>query len=257
MVCYSNRRCQTMKIIYNKHILYTLEDFRNHIYYIGGKKAKDWKPGNSAESLAKYICNTASRSDSLETILSDIVGESVLIDVTYPEKEIRFDKYGHGREHDLAVIAHTLSGKQIFVGVEAKVNEEIGPTIGDAYLTFKSKEMRGEATNGCRRIESLMEQILPGKARKSDFSLRYQLLHATAGTLAADRALAANFDYYILLILTFLTANTNSDCVEKNRKDIQAYIKRINAVPFGSLQDTVIAIISNKQLIVSYQDINL
>lgn len=45
-----------MKIIYNEHILHTPEDFRNYVYYIGSKKAKDLKPGNSAESLSRYVC---------------------------------------------------------------------------------------------------------------------------------------------------------------------------------------------------------
>ena len=242
-----------MEIKYKGYLLKKAEDWHNYIYV--GKKAKDWKVGKSAESLANFICNHDGISE-LEKVISQIVGLEVLIDDAHPEHEVRFDKYGHGREHDMAIIAHS-GDKTVFIGLEAKVNEEMGPTIVDAYTEFKAKELRGEATNGCKRIDALMEKYLPVPIKKSDFALHYQLLHATAGTLAAESASKKNFDYYVFLVVTFVTQSSNDDCAKRNHRCFEKYCKRILAEPTKGTKDTFKTIADGKTLYLAYREINL
>ncbi|MCG8476476.1 MAG: hypothetical protein MI784_13490 [Cytophagales bacterium] len=69
-----------------------------------GKKARQWKKGRSAYELADFMMNQSGEKE-IARIISDILQENVVFEHAIPEMEVRFDEHGHGREHDLGILA--------------------------------------------------------------------------------------------------------------------------------------------------------
>lgn len=74
----------------------------------------------------------------------------------------KFDDYGKGRTHDLGIYGKTVSGKRIFIGVEAKVNETFGGTVQSAYDKVAYLKSVGKNSNLDARIEGLKKKYFPG-----------------------------------------------------------------------------------------------
>lgn len=221
----------------------TLEEWQNTIFI--GQKAMHWKEGRSAHSLCHFILNNSGDVVIKELVASSIK-EELTLDVAYPEYQVCFDQYGHGREHDLGIFGQTKSGKNIFVGVEAKVDETFGETIQTKYLTEKAKELNRVTTNAPKRIEELLKFNFQHITR-SDFDLRYQLLHATAGTLAVDA------DVHVLLVLVFKTDDYNEEIGKGNYNDFLKFVKRTEAEELGNDQFKLKR--KDKELLIIYKEI--
>ena len=106
-------------------------------------KTKDWKEGRSAQSLADFMM----RKNGFESV-RQYVGEAtqtpageIVIEKATVEGRIAFDDYNHSREHDLAIEARTKSGKTIFIGVEAKVDESFGSNTIEQYRNSSYKKI--------------------------------------------------------------------------------------------------------------------
>ena len=69
-----------------------------------------WKPGRSAHSIADFVVNRQGAS-SLRDRVSSVLGEPVEFLKLVPEYEVRFDRYGRGRVHDLGIFGDTVSGR--------------------------------------------------------------------------------------------------------------------------------------------------
>lgn len=232
-----------MKIEFKGNTISNLADWKNFVFI--GKKAKDWKEDRSALSLADYMINIKGEDKIIELVSSQI-NEAFTLEIAYPEYQARFDKHGQGREHDLAIFGKTDSGKKIFIGIEAKVDESFGGTVASKYHKGKAKELNGENTNLPIRIEELLKfnfKVITA----SDFNLRYQLLFSTAGTLSIDA------DIHILLFLVFKTEGYNPKVGAKNYKDLQAFLKKSEAIEIEN--NTYKININNKGLIVIYNEI--
>ena len=161
------------------------------------QRKKHWKAGRSAHSIADFILNRSGEK-RIAKLLERVVTEEMVLEKAIPEFEVPFDKFGRGRVHDLGVFGTTNSGKSIFIGIESKVDESFNRTVSEVYLEAKAKQIAGEATNAPARIENLL-RLNFHNIGPSVFDLRYQLLYATAGTVAVDS------DLYVLLILVFKT----------------------------------------------------
>lgn len=231
-----------MKVEYNESAIANLTEWEHFVF--SGKKAKHWKEGRSAFSLADFIINK-NGEQKISELVADQIGENFTLDLAKPEFEARFDKYGHGREHDLAIFGETATGKKIFVGVEAKVDESFGDTIASAYHKAKAKELNDLPTNAPRRIEKLLNFNFKS-IKASDFNLRYQLLFSTAGTLCIDA------DIHILLILVFKTKDYDSKKGAVNYKDLQIFFKKTEAVKVAD--NTYQLNINNKDLKIIYKE---
>lgn len=108
-----------MRIEFKGSAISNIAEWENFAF--SGKKAKHWKEGRSAFSLADYVSNNNGKQRIIELVSAQI-NDDFTLDLAHPEYEARFDSYGHGREHDLGIFGKTASGKKIFVGVEAKVD---------------------------------------------------------------------------------------------------------------------------------------
>lgn len=94
----------------------SLDDWKK--LYDTPQQSDHWKEHRSAYSVADFIINRNGAA-CLQARVSDVLGEPVDLERAIPEHEVRFDEYGRGRVHDLAIYGRSETGKNIFVGVEA------------------------------------------------------------------------------------------------------------------------------------------
>ena len=232
-----------MIVQYKGENIASLTDWKEKVFV--GKKAKHWDKGRSAYSLADFVMNK-NGIKKINEYVDTVIGAKAIFEIAEPEYQVRFDRYGQGREHDLALWGKTSKGKSLFVSVEAKVDESFNGTVLDAYIKAKAKELNGERTNALNRIERLLQQHFL-KISKNDFNLRYQLFYATAGTLCVKA------DMHVLLILVFKTDSYKKDKGRLNKLDFQKFIKRIDAIEIE--KDTYKVTIQNQELNIVYKEI--
>jgi len=191
--------------------------------YDSPRSVHQWKEHRSAYSMAQFILNR-NGADSLQARVGEAFGEFVEFERALPEMEVRFDQFGRGRTHDLGILGRTVSGRSLFVGVEAKVDEPFGALVREAYLSAKARQIAGESTNAPERIEQLLKLHfrIPDP---SMFEVRYQLLYATAGTLAAAA------DVSVLYIVVFKTPLYSEIVSAENYRDYVDFMVKVGAEP--------------------------
>jgi hypothetical protein len=220
-----------------------------------GKKERHWKPGRSAHSLASYIFND-NGEQKIADLLSKLFGSKVILETGYPEQEVRFDKYGHGREHDLGLHCRLVDeDKTIYVGLEAKVDEEFNISILQNYLKAKCKELSNTKTNAGNRIENLLQKHFK-EVKPSHFELKYQLLYSTVGTLEAKDKDGKYFDEYVFLVIVFKTDKYDEVKSINNYRDYIEFVsccKNINKHNIGASDARTIEV-DNKPLHTVYMD---
>lgn len=214
-------------------------------------KPKDWKEGRSAQSLADFMM----RKNGFESV-RQYVGEAIqtpageiVIEKATVEGRIAFDDYNHSREYDLAIEARTKSGKTIFIGVEAKVDESFGSNTIEQYRNSSTQKNPNSTVPS--RIDGLKSYFPKNKENEFE-KLQYQLATATAGTLRAQTASKTDFDVYVFMVLVF-TDNSDAKKREKNKK---AFALFLNAIAAQELcKDTYQCESRGKTLIIIDKDI--
>ena len=170
-----------MKFVFNENSpkWQNIKDVRDWVKSFDSS-SKDEK-GHSALSLAEF-CSRAKIEEEFNVMLKPVFqSENFILQTAQPEKSSRFDNYSKQRIHDLAIYGKTDSGKSIFVGVEAKVDETYNSNLSKIYDKAKSEQLNGKSTMIPQRIEELIKNYFPGLSTHS--SVRYQILYSIAGTL--------------------------------------------------------------------------
>jgi hypothetical protein len=196
------------------------------IFLKNPSKNKHWKEGHSAYELANFMLNK-NGENAIKQFLEKILNEKITFSKGYIEFEVKFDKYNHGREHDLGIWGETNTGKTIFVGIESKVSEPLNDTIKEVYIKNKVKELNGEKTNTPKRIENLLKRNFKNISEKQ-FEIRYQLIYSTVGTIDAMENKKLS-DISIFLIIVFKSESYDINKGALNYNDFQYFIKEINA----------------------------
>lgn len=209
-----------MKILRGSEEIRTLEEWRAAMP--ARLREKQWKEGRSAMELARAWVGGGNLvvPEEIETLLatnSEFSGIRLI--EAYPEQEVRLDDFrGTSRNADLLIVGER-AGETVVISVEAKADESFGPAIGD-YLEEKE---RVEGSNAPARIRQLSEAIFDvGPEEVGD--LRYQLLHALAGTLIAAKDHGAG--QALFLVHEFLSA-TDRRKVEANAADLERFVQRL------------------------------
>ena len=141
--------------------------------------------------------------------------KDLVITVAYPEKETKLDSYGKGRNHDLVLLSETKTDK-ILISIEAKADEPYGRVINQ-YI--KSVSSNSRVPN---RIEELTSAILGDKENEH---LRYQLLHAIAGTII--EAGKQHATKAILLVHEFHSSETSAKDISRNEQDLNTFLSQL------------------------------
>ena len=187
---------------------------------------KHWKEGRSAYSVADFILNRDGAA-YLESRLSEVLRSEVGACLITPEKEIRFDGYGKGRVHDLGIKGTVGGDKTLFVGVEAKVDENFGKTMQDQYKDAEKRLESNPKSKAVERIRNLPAWFSTNLDLNSMLDIRYQLIHGTSGTVIARQADGEPYDYYVFYVLVFKTSLYDEQVGKENLRDYQRFINRV------------------------------
>lgn len=185
------------------HGISCLRKWESRIFSKPSKK-RHWKPGRSAYSLADFIMDR-NGANHLESRISCVLSQPVKLEKAEPEFGASFDSYpGQPSRLDLGIIGRVGSRSSLFIGVEAKVDEPFGPTVCDRYRAAIKTRDSGKSTSADKRIVDLLSRYFsetddPISSRFA--SVRYQLLTATAGTVAVGKDISV---FYVLVFKTCL-----------------------------------------------------
>ncbi len=185
-----------------------------------------WKEGRSAFTLADFILN-GEGVQHLESRLSEVLERQVSLHLITPEKEVRFDRYGRGRFHDLAIEGVVGNEMPLFVGVEAKVDESLGPTVQERYEGAEKELLKNCRSKAVERIRNLAELVRPDMELDSLLDIRYQLIHGTLGTIAARQASGQPYGCHVFYILVFKTSLYDERSGGENHRDYRRFIQRL------------------------------
>lgn len=197
------------------------------------QQSHQWKEHRSAWSMADFVMQRDG-AGHLQARVGDALGQRVSFERAVPEFEQRFDAFGRGRVHDMGIFGQVADGRSLFVGVEAKVDESFGPTVHDSYLQSKANQITGTSTNAPERIEQLLALHFH-KPDTAMFDVRYQLLYATAGTLAAGA------DISVLYVVVFKTPLYDESIGADNYRDYIHFVNKVGGAPVTLAEKSAIA----------------
>ena len=149
-----------------------------------GKPKLHWKSGRSAMSAAACWEESEPQLPREISAVLEASGDKSLTSlemlVAIPEWEVELPGGDRPSQTDVLAIARNELGL-VVLGVEAKVDEPFGPTLG---------EKKVNASDGQLDRISYLEREL-GCASSLDNSIRYQLLHRTVSAILTARSFHA------------------------------------------------------------------
>jgi len=236
----------------------TLDQWRGR-FFDGTSKARHWREGRSAHSLAEFILNNRKGCKHLEKRISAALSRPVILEQARPEYLARFDSYpGNPSNLDLGITGLVgMSGlpRSLFVGVEAKVDEKFGKTVSDTYRSAMRKRGAGTNTNAPERVKDLLSEYFsceeaPDSSRFA--GIRYQLLTGTAGTVATKAEVA------VFYILVFRTPAYDEQKSLANRRDYEKFVEAADGRPLTKDGDVIRAdelTLAGKNLVCIYDEV--
>lgn len=149
-----------------------------------GKPKLHWKKGRSAMSAAAcWEANQPKLPPEISKLLESCKDSSISrleLLLAIPEWEVELPGGDTVSQTDVLAITRNQSG-MVILGVEAKVDEPFGPTLGEKKL--------GATEGQLERILYLEKEL--GRTTPFEDQIRYQLLHRTVSTLLTARAFHA------------------------------------------------------------------
>jgi len=178
-----------------------------------GKPELHWKPGRSAMSTAAcWEENEPQLPREISDVL-DASGDKLLSSLellaAIPEWEVELPGGDRPSQTDVLAITRNKFGL-VILGVEAKVDEPFGPTLG---------EKRAGASEGQLERIAYLERELGCSSPLAD-SIRYQLLHRTVSAILTARAFHASVA--VMLVQSFSPDS-------RWREDFEAFAAAINS----------------------------
>ena len=183
-----------------------------------GKPNLHWKRGYSAMSTAACWEASNPRLPAEIVALLECISDSALANLSllaaFPEWEVELPGGERASQTDVLALCRNDDGL-VVIGVEAKVNEPFGPTLG---------EKRADASTGQSERIAFLEREL-GCATPMADSIRYQLLHRTVSALLTARAFHASAA--IMLIQSFSP-------VSRWREDFDVFVSAVGGEPLST-----------------------
>ncbi len=156
-----------------------------------------------------------------------------------PEALLRFDDRSGPRHADLSVMAEDPRGP-IAVTVEAKADEPFDELVSTAFATALETLLKNPRSGKVDRIVELGQSLFhPSTANEPLVALlRYQLLTATAGTLA--HAVSIGADRAVLIVHEFVTSKTSAKLLAENHADLSQFVARLSAGSVAAVESGVL-----------------
>lgn len=181
------------------------------------QKKWQWKDGRSAKELAKAW----TRADMPEEFRALLAGNErtagFAAEYAVPEVVIPLDEFGGNTRHsDLVVYGHT-SKEKVVIAVEAKADEPFGTQIKPYYDKKLNSSSKVPA-----RVDQLLGSIFGRQLDEDNGKLRYQLLHAFAGTLIEARERKATLAVFV--VHEFHSPQLDHKKLDRNHGDLVAFL---------------------------------
>ena len=150
----------------------------------------------------------------------------MILEQAKPEYLARFDYCPVNPSNlDLGIaglVGTSVLQKSLFVGLEAKVDEYIGKTVSDTYLSAMKKRNAGTNTNALEWVKDLLSKYFSCEDPPDSFrfaGIRHQLLTGSAGTVATEAEAA------VFYILVFGTSAYDERRSLANRRDYERFVE--------------------------------
>jgi hypothetical protein len=218
-----------MQISKAGHLITTVDDWRK---YAHPKSEIHWKDDRSAKEFANSWLSETRLSmpeKLIEILRTHPDTASAVLESAEPEMAIRFDSHGgEPRNADLAIRARTADSP-LAITIEAKSDEPFDKLVSDVLADAIDRSLPHGRGGGVDRVRDLALALLPprGKGLPKLRELRYQLLTATAGTLAWAHSL--NAPRGVLIIHEFHTKETHQQKLDSNAHDLNLFIARLTS----------------------------
>lgn len=190
-----------MSLVYQK-----ITDLKTWRKYAPPKSPeKQWKCTRSAMELARYVTKALPDIPEVFKRALEYAGEQTESkEYTWsPEFVTKLPGKGEGRNHDLL-----LSGENIVVGVEAKVDEAFGNDCLEEWYAYGKTHNADKGENRLLRLNELCKVVFQKEYDQKNYSgIRYQLLSALAGTII--EAENEKRKKAMLLIVSFYAQSTS------------------------------------------------
>jgi hypothetical protein len=208
----------------------SVDEWFQHARPIGGQH--QWQDGRSAKELAKAWCPVGQEPAAPATLLALLNTvprfQMTNVEVAFPEHRVPFDNFG-GMPRNADLVARCVAVAGAFtLSVEAKADEPFGPSVASQLqlaASYVADEQRSELP---QRLAALLPALFRfrGAGVPTVGSLRYQLLTAAAGAIAA--ATTAGHDTALLLIHEFQSEGTRAGRIADNSRDLNCFIARLS-----------------------------
>lgn len=215
-----------MRISKNNEIIRSVDDWFRLAPPKG--REKQWVDGRSAKELARAWFPQAGEPVTPPEILATLascgdIGQ-VRFDEGWPEHAVALDDYkGETRNTDL-LLSGVCSGGAVTVSVEAKADEELGPTLDRqlANATSPNSKIPDRLDNLCQALFARPYNAVP----RIDH-LRYQLLTGCVGALMS--AAECQCQTAVFLVHEFVGVATDDKKRRRNEADMNAFIALLSA----------------------------
>ena len=193
--------------------------------------------------------------------ISQVLTRHVKLEQATPEYLAEFDSYrGNPINLDLGITGEVdlLTLREgLFVGVEAKVDETFGDTVGNRYSSAIKTREAGKSTNAPERVRDLLTSYFsvkdsPDSSRFTD--IRYQLLTGTAGTVAVPSKVS------VFYVLVFKTSKYDPQKGSANQRDYGEFIRAARGRPLLLDSEKFRAdelVLAGKRLVCVYDHVSL
>jgi hypothetical protein len=187
---------------------------------------KQWVDGRSAKECAKAWFSepggplVPAELQQLWASNADI--REVSLTEGTPELAVKLDDFrGETRNADVVAWGRCAAGA-LLVSIEAKADEEFGPT-----LSKQLSKVRSPRSNIPKRVNALCEALLgrPYDAEPRIGHLRYQLFTGCAGALIEAKSMQASVA--IFCVHEFLGSSTTPENLERNATDFGEFIRHV------------------------------
>lgn len=216
-----------MRIEKAGHEITTVEEW--HRYAPPKKSEEHWVDGRSAKEAAKawVECPSQAPKEVLGLLKSNDEFTDLILDRAEPEAKLSFDDFRNPREADLCIWAHDPKGV-VAITVEAKADEPFDDTVADTLAKCLERVVENPRSAGVTRTAQLAQSLFNARGSNEEFitDLRYQLLTATAGTLAHAARIGAS--RAIVVVHQFITSAMSSSGLIRNDADLSRFLKRLS-----------------------------
>ena len=200
-----------------------------------------WVDGRSAKESAKAWLNAKGGMPleiaALLSFRADI--GPLTVERVEPECLLAFDDHRGPRNADIAIWAQDANGP-LAITVEAKADEPYDRLVADVFDASMETLLEKVNSKALTRVADLSRCLFGARRGEQAhvMALRYQLMTATAGTLALARSMNATRG--VVIVHEIISASCMQAKLDVNAHDWKRFLNRISGGTVTDVQDGVL-----------------